>query len=201
VSSARKILLAIALVSVGTLGVGSSASGATCPNTGVMAPALSPPEVESSVGCLINQERVRYGLQPLQPNGTLRAAALSHSTEMVSQSYFDHTSPAGLTFIDRIESMGYMHGARSWVVGENLIWGSGALSAPEVIVRSWMESPPHRENILRGRFQEIGIAVLPGTPEAAGDATGLTVSSEFGDRAFGKRARQAKRTRGAAARR
>ena len=200
-SSARKILLAIALVSAWTLGVSSSASAAACQNANVEAPAVSPAQMESAIGCLINEERASHGLQPLQPNPTLRAAALDHSNEMVSQSYFDHTSPAGLTFIDRIASTGYMHGTRSWVVGENLIWGTGPLSSAQVTVRSWMDSPPHRENILRARFQEIGIAVIPGTPEPISDPDGVTVSSEFGDRAFGKRIRPTKRARRAEARR
>ena len=69
--------------------------------------------MESSITCLINDERTSYGLQPVTPNTDLRQAALSHSNEMINQSYFEHTSPAGLTFMDRIESTGYMRGARS----------------------------------------------------------------------------------------
>jgi uncharacterized protein YkwD len=195
VSGARKILLAIGLVSAWTLGAGASASGATCPNTAAPSTALSAGQMEASVGCLINEERTGRGLDPLQPNAELRAAALSHSTEMVSQGYFEHTSPAGITFIDRITGAGYVHGARSWVVGENLIWGTGPLSTPQSIVRSWMDSPPHRENILRGRFQDIGIAAVAGTPEPVSDPSGVTVSSEFGDRAIGKRFSRAKRSR------
>jgi uncharacterized protein YkwD len=182
VSSARKALLAIALVSVGTLGISSSASATECQNTGVQAPALSPAQLESSVGCLVNEERTSHGLDPLESNTSLRVAAASHSNEMVSEGYFDHTSPAGVTFIDRIETTGYMRAARTWVVGENLIWGTGPLSTPQSIIDSWMQSPPHRENILRSRFQEFGIAVTPGTPEDHTDLTGVTVSNEFGSR-------------------
>ena len=29
--------------------------------------------------------------------------------------------------MDRIEQAGYMRGARSWIVGENLAWGNGPL--------------------------------------------------------------------------
>ena len=84
---------------------------------------------------------------------------------MVSQGYFEHTSPAGVTFIDRIAATGYTQGARSWVVGENLVWGTGPLSTPASHWSpSWMNSPPHRENLLRARFREIGIAAVAGTP-------------------------------------
>ena len=194
-SSARKALLAIALVSVWTLGIGSSASGAVCQNTGVESTGLSAAQLESSVGCLINEQRTNHGLDPLEPNASLRAAAASHSNEMVGQHYFEHTSPAGVTFIDRIESAGYMRGARTWVVGENLIWGTGPLSTPQSIVTSWMQSPAHRENILRGRFKEFGIAVTTGTPEPVSDPTGVTVSNEFGARTKAHEVRRARKAR------
>lgn len=84
---------------------------------------------------------------------------------MVSQGYFEHTSPAGVPFIDRIAATGYTHGARSWQVGENLVWGTGPLSTPQSLVTSWMNSPPHRENLLGARFREIGIAAVVGTPK------------------------------------
>ena len=105
---------------------------------------------------------------------------------MVSQGYFEHTSPAGVTFIDRIAATGYTLGARSWEVGENLVWGTGPLSTPQSLVTSWMNSPPHRENLLRARFREIGIAAVVGTPRSSLDVSGVTVSSEYGYRSFAK---------------
>jgi uncharacterized protein YkwD len=196
VSSPRKALLAVVLVSLWTLGLSSSASAADCQNTNVQAPALSLAQLESSVGCLVNEQRTSHGLDPLEPNATLHAAAASHSNEMVSEGYFEHTSPAGVTFIDRIASAGYMRGARTWVVGENLIWGTGELSSPQSIVTDWMESPPHRENILRGRFKEFGIAAVPGTPEDHSDVTGVTISNEFGVRTKGQPTRRTRKARG-----
>jgi uncharacterized protein YkwD len=112
---------------------------------------------------------------------------------MVSQGYFEHTSPAGVTFVDRIAATGYTHGARTWDVGENLVRGTGALSTPRSLVRSWMNSPPHRENLLRTRFREIGIAAVVGTPESSRDVSGVTVSSDYGYRSFAKKKKRGKR--------
>jgi uncharacterized protein YkwD len=151
--------------------------------------------MEASIACLINEERAAYGVPPVQPNGALRQAAASHSTEMVSEGYFEHTSPAGVTFIDRIEATGYTRGARFWEVGENLVWGSGPLSTPQSLVTSWMNSPPHRENLLRARFDEIGVAAVVGTPLSASDRTGVTVSSEYGYRSYGKKKRHKRKPR------
>jgi uncharacterized protein YkwD len=194
VSSARKSLCALALVGAGLLAAASPASADTCPNTDVEVTGLTMDQMETSIACLINDERTSRGLRAVQPNGDLAAAALSHSKEMVDESYFEHTSPAGLSFIDRIQRTGYMRGVRSWMVGENLVWGTENLSTPGSLVTAWMNSPPHRENLLRARFREIGIAAVVGTPEPGGDSdsTGVTVSSEYGYRSNGAKAHVAK---------
>jgi uncharacterized protein YkwD len=165
---------------------GSPAAASSCPNTSVQVTGLSQGAMEGSIACLVNEERAAYGFRPVRPNGALRQAALGHSNEMVQQGYFEHTSPAGVTFVDQILATGYTRGARRWEVGENLVWGAGPLSTPRSLVTSWMNSPPHRENLLRAQFREIGIAAVVGTPESRRDATGVTVSSEYGYRSFGK---------------
>ena len=63
---------------------------------------------------------------------------------MVRKRYFSHTSRSGNDMGDRIRSQGYLSGARSWMIGENLAWGSGERSTPRSIVRAWMNSPGHR---------------------------------------------------------
>jgi uncharacterized protein YkwD len=197
VSRAKGIVCAIAVVSIWALSTTGSAAASGCANTDVQVTGLSQNQMESSIACLINEQRTSRGLPPVQPNGNLRQAAQSHSKEMVDEGYFEHTSPAGVTFIDRIQATGYTRGARSWVVGENLVWGTGSLSTPQSLVTAWMNSPPHRENLLRARFREIGIAAVAGTPEPKSDPAGVTVSSEYGYRATGKKrhfkARRAKR--------
>jgi uncharacterized protein YkwD len=174
----------VAIVASWMLVTGSPASAADCGPVNTQVSGLDQATMENSITCLINDERTSNGLAPVTPNGDLRQAALSHSDEMVDQSYFEHTSPAGVTFIDRIESTGYMSGVRSWVVGENLVWGNGPLSTPQALVTAWMNSPPHRENLLRPAFREIGVAAVVGTPVSRSDSTGVTVSSEYGYRTF-----------------
>ncbi len=164
----------------------SSASATDCGPVNSQVTALSQAQLESSIGCLINDERTSYGLQPVTDNPDLRQAALSHSNDMIDEGYFEHTSPSGVTFIDRIEATGYMRGVRTWLVGENLVWGTGPLSTPQALVTAWMNSPPHRENLLRPAFREIGIAAVVGTPLSGSDLTGVTVSSEYGFRTFAK---------------
>jgi len=193
VSRRKNILSVIALVATWALVAGSSASAADCGPVDTQVTGLNEAQMEGSITCLINDERTSHGLQPVTENANLRQAAMSHSSEMISQSYFEHTSPAGVTFMDRIESTGYMRGARSWTVGENLVWGNGPLSTPQALVTAWMNSPPHRENLLRPSFRELGVAALAGTPESKSDLTGVTVSSEYGLRTFDGNHKKSKR--------
>jgi uncharacterized protein YkwD len=174
------------MVAAWMLVTGPPASASSCPNTDVQVTGLTQGAMEGSIACLINEQRAASGVVPVAPNAALRQAALGHSAEMISQGYFEHTSPVGVTFVDRIEATGYTRGARIWELGENLVWGSGSLSTPKSLVTSWMNSPPHRENLLRARFREIGIAAVVGTPRSRSDATGVTVSSEYGYRSFAK---------------
>jgi uncharacterized protein YkwD len=100
----------------------------------------------------------------------------------VADRFFDHVSPTGATFVQRIRQTDYLASAASWSLGENLAWGSGFYATPRETVSSWMHSPGHRHNILDPRYREIGIGVAPGTPTDAGGVPGATYATEFGKR-------------------
>lgn len=178
---ARKTTLALIASLALTLGAASSAAAA-CPDEGVRSSSLTQVAIEQSVLCLINQQRATVGIGPVAHETRLRGAAVRHSSEMVREGYFAHTSPSGVGFISRILDTGYMRKARVWLVGENLAWGAGSLSSPAELVRAWMGSPTHRLNLLRDRFREIGISAVRGTPFDPSSAAGITVSTEYGYR-------------------
>jgi uncharacterized protein YkwD len=131
--------------------------------------------------CLLNQERTSRGLAPLAPNGLLAQAAQQHSEDMVRRSYFEHTSPDGVTVQDRIRATGYANrGSAS--TGENILWAIGKKASPSAIVDKWMHSPPHRADILRRSFTEIGIGIALGAPNLPDQAQGqgATYTTDFG---------------------
>lgn len=130
--------------------------------------------------CLLNRERTKRGLHKVKLNGRLAKAAVGHAHDMVDHGYFAHTSPTGSTFLSRIKRTGYMRRARAWTAGENIAWGSGNLASPRAIMRAWMHSPPHRANILNGRFREVGFGIARGAP-GHGPA-GATYVNDFGRR-------------------
>lgn len=128
--------------------------------------------------CLVNRERTQRGLSPLGVNALLNAASLEHSQDMVRRRYFEHSTPEGRTVIDRLRAVGYSRGA-SASTGENLAYGVGAESTPAAIVRAWMHSPGHREDILRPAYTEIGIGIALGSPPRP-DSDGATYTTDFG---------------------
>src|SRR5918999_4092295 len=141
-----------------------AAPAASCANASAVPTTVSMAAIRSSTLCLLNAERRRRGLRPLRRDRRLARAARRHARDMDARNYFNHTSRSGASFVDRIRRAGYLRGARGWSVGENLAWGTGGLGTPQAIVRAWMNSPGHRDNILNGRFREIGVGISPGAP-------------------------------------
>ena len=134
--------------------------------------------VRAAILCLHNQIRAQHGLPLLKENGRLGKAASGHSSEMVSGGYFDHTTPDGATFVDRILKAGYVKRTDGWTLGENLAWGTGDLSTPAGVMNSWMASPGHKANILKRAYREVGIGIRLGVPS---DGTvGATYTTDFG---------------------
>ena len=149
-------------------------------------PTLSPPQTVgleragAATLCLINRERTRRGLAPLASNSMLAAAASEHSRDMVARGFFEHETPDGRSPQDRIRATGWGRGTSS-STGENIAWGTGRAAVPEAIVRQWMLSPPHREDILRPAFREIGVGIALGAPSRAGGRDdGATYTTTFG---------------------
>jgi uncharacterized protein YkwD len=137
-------------------------------------------EVRDAIVCLHNQIRARNGLPALRENTRLRRAALGHSREMVSDGYFEHTTPDGVTMVDRILRSRYVGPNDGWALGENLAWGTGSLATPRGAVQAWMDSPGHRANILRRTYRELGVGIVLGVPVS--DASGATYTVDFGVR-------------------
>jgi uncharacterized protein YkwD len=123
---------------------------------------------EQQVLVLLNQIRQQHNLTPFTTLPQLRNAARFHSSDMISNDYFDHNSPteAWDTRIAR-----YL---KAPLVGEDIAWGQGAYGTPEGIVDQWMHSPTHRAIILTPGLHHIGIGLTTGTYDHATDTTMAT---------------------------
>jgi uncharacterized protein YkwD len=176
----RRFSSLCALAVVAALLVSAPNAMATCASASSTPSEVAKRTVVRATLCLLNAERARHGLHRLRLNRKLSAAARRHARDMVRRDYFSHDTLGGGSFVDRIRRSGYLKGARSWSVGENLAWGTRAGSAPRAINAMWMDSAGHRANILSPAFREVGIGFAMGAPGASGRAA--TYATEFGTR-------------------
>ena len=137
--------------------------------------------VSDAIFCLMNAMRANAGVPSLRQQALLATPSTEHSQDMVDHKYFAHDSQDGRTLVDRLKAATYIPKSGDWVVGENLAWGAGSLATPKALVNAWMNSPPHRENLLSGDFVEVGMGLVFGTPSTQADS-GVTVTTDFGTR-------------------
>jgi uncharacterized protein YkwD len=159
-------------------GVGAEDS---CSDSDVQPTAQNLPHVADVVFCLMNAMRANAGLPPLAEQDELTQASVEHSQDMVTNQYFAHDSLDGRDVVARLKAVAYIPKTGQWVVGENLAWGSGTLATPKALVNAWMNSPPHRENLLASDYREVGLGLVLGTPSKDA-ADGVTVTTDFGMR-------------------
>lgn len=147
-------------------------------------PVINLQELEKRIHALINKERQKHGLSPLQWNDRLTVIARGHSRNMAQRNYFSHNSPEGHDFSYRYRQGGYSCAVpvreRVYTGAENIfqnnlydrvVYVDGAANydwnslekIAESTVEGWMNSPGHRKNILtpHWRSEGLGVAVSP----------------------------------------
>jgi uncharacterized protein YkwD len=140
-------------------------------------------ELERGVLAEINALRAGKGLAPLRLNARLGRAADAHSYAMARRGFFAHESHDGTSFSSRLRRFYGPAGYSRWTVGENLLWSSPTIDAAGAL-RMWLNSPPHRKNLLAPGWREIGLsavraAAAPGVYE--GRETTI-ITADFGAR-------------------
>lgn len=105
-----------------------------------------------------NVSRQSTNLISLKESGLLDSAAKMKAEDMASKGYFAHVSPDGIDPWYWISKTGYKYS----YAGENLAIN---FSDSEDVIKAWLNSPAHRENILDAHFTEIGIGIAKGMYE------------------------------------
>ncbi|HLB60831.1 MAG TPA: CAP domain-containing protein [Patescibacteria group bacterium] len=103
-----------------------------------------------------NKQREQNGQPSVHLNPTLSAAAAKKAQHMFSNNYWAHMSPDGTSPWEFILGEGYQYS----FAGENL---ARDFDYSKDVVDAWMASPSHRENLLRGEYEDIGFAIVNGT--------------------------------------
>ena len=110
------------------------------------------PDAEQEMLRLLNQERTTRGLPALELDSRALPVARQHSEEMFRLKYFGHKSPVLGSPFDRLQTAKISYTR----AGENLAYAHSVAIAH----RGLMESPGHRENILRPEFTRVAIGVI-----------------------------------------
>ena len=132
-----------------------------------MAPRIAEVATEQRMLVLVNTERTQRGLVPLVMDEKLVLVARQHSQEMLQQHYFAHDSPERGSPFDRMAAAGI----RYRIAGENIALAPNVERAHTGL----MNSPEHKENILRPEFRKVGIGVING------GLSGETFTQDFTD--------------------
>jgi uncharacterized protein YkwD len=98
-----------------------------------------------------NRVRAEEKLPPLKANAQLTQAARLHARDIAERNQLSHEGSDGSDPAMRVKRAGYVFKE----VAENVAAGQDTVADA---MRSWIESPPHRKNIL-GDFTEMGGAV------------------------------------------
>ena len=108
---------------------------------------------EKEVVRLVNEERAKAGLKALTEDWELSRVARYKSQDMRDNNYFSHTSPVYGSPFDMIKSFGITYKS----AGENIARGQ---ISPQAVVKAWMNSSGHRQNILNASYTKIGVGYV-----------------------------------------
>jgi uncharacterized protein YkwD len=146
---ATAVVVAVAL---GAVGFGGTTDG-----------SLDAAAVETAIADRAVEERLAAGAGPVATDPELAAVARAHSRDMRERGYVNHTSPGGDGPQDRVDAAGL-----DCLAGENIYFSPRGAAAGEEerladhVVDAWLDSPGHRETLLRGRYTRQGIGVAFG---------------------------------------
>ena len=135
------------LVAVAAIGLGASACFADVQ-------AGAPPDsLDGQVWNLMNQDRANAGLNGLVYSPKLDNLANNWAISMGTDAGFRHNA------------LGWVLAQPDWgnwyTLGENILVGPGNMNAWQMEA-AWMNSAPHRANILNPNFNAVGIGYFTG---------------------------------------
>ena len=132
------------------------------------------PGYVSTILNLVNTARESAGLNALELEDKLSAAAQGHSLDMACNDFISHTGSDGSLWYQRVAVQGY---ANSNSARENIYVGNPAFGGDaQGAFGWWMNSQIHRDNILKSGVSQIGIAYVYVTGSSYGGYYTLIVA-------------------------
>jgi uncharacterized protein YkwD len=117
-----------------------------------------------------NVERRKFDLAPLKISNKLSVSAQKKAKAMLQANCWSHYCPEGKSPWDFFAEADYTY----LVAGENLAEGFHDIAN---LMNAWMNSPTHRENILRKEYEEVGFGIVSG--DFQGKAGNVIIAVHF----------------------
>lgn len=137
----------------GAVMIGFSESPEFIKKTGTRAPGPAAASWMTEMAGLVNSERGRRGLGPLQLCAPLNSAAQTQSNHQARIGAMTHIGPDGHDHTSRVTQAGYQW---TWS-GENVAAG-GTTFGVAAIFGAWVASNGHLANIINPNFEHLGLA-------------------------------------------
>jgi len=134
----------------------STVTNGTCPVYAHQAPDIG--LLQSSEAVIynkVNAVRTKHGLPELTWAPDVAEVARRHSEDMAINGFFSHVNSDGAPVEIRLKNAGIVFS----VSAENLFTSNDFTEIAKESVLSWMNSPPHLENLLNADVTETGIGI------------------------------------------
>jgi uncharacterized protein YkwD len=106
---------------------------------------------------LVNHDRAKVGLRPMQADALLCRAAQSHAVDMLRRNYFSHYSPEGWSpkdFLWKVGGIGMP--SENIAMQEEPRFRDINIQILETYEDQWMQSPSHRHHLMNPNFRKFG---------------------------------------------
>lgn len=111
--------------------------------------------LEAALHGQVNDLRRSAGRVPLVRDASLDAVARAHSRDMARHGYLAHTDRAGRSPLDRLRAAG----VSGFTLAAENAGQSNRRDPVTEIVRGWVASPAHHQNLFLPAFNRTGIGV------------------------------------------
>ncbi|MDR1642532.1 MAG: CAP domain-containing protein [Clostridiales bacterium] len=99
---------------------------------------------------LVNEARIKEGLEPYTWDERLNKVAKLKANDMIKNKYFNHSSPEYGTPFIMLKNLGILYKTASENIAKD--------TSPESAFQKMMDSLPHRSNLTSARFNKMGVA-------------------------------------------
>ena len=114
-------------------------------------------DYENTIAALINNYRAENGINAIAADGLLNQVAEIRSQDLLGRNYFSHYTPEGTNVFDVMKANGVVYS----YAGENLAQSAPASAGtPEGFLNAWINSPTHRDNMVRAEYTKIGVSMV-----------------------------------------